>query len=212
MTTRLRGVAEKVLRADARRNLELILRAAGECFAERGLEASVADVAARAGVGTATIFRRFPTKDDLIDAVIASRLEDMLAVVREAADKPGGVATVRELLIRSVEFQLRDRGFVDSVGKGRFAAVPGYADVRDELVAGLGTVVERAQTAGELRTDLTANDLPVLIHTLVHAAQMIGDGWHRYLDLLLDGLRPEAAHPLSRPAPAVEEFEQVPRS
>lgn len=208
MSTTLRGVAEKVLRADARRNLELILQAAGECFAERGLEASVADVAARAGVGTATIFRRFPTKDDLIDAVIATRLEGMLDQVRAAAAKPGGIDTLRELLVDSVEFQLRDRGFVDSIGKGRFSDVPGYAELRDEMFAGLATVVAKAQAAGELREDLQPNDVPVLMHTLASAAQMIDGGWLRYLDLTLDGLRPGVAQSLSIAAPTVEQFER----
>lgn len=207
----LQDVAEKVLRADARRNLELILRAAGECFAERGLEASVADVAARAGVGTATIFRRFPTKDDLIDAVIAARMEEMVAVVREAAEQPAGIATIRELLRGVVALQLRDRGFVDSVGKGRFADVPGYAAIRDEMFGALSRVVVQAKAAGELRDDVEPGDLPVVMHMLAHAAQLVdGDrAWHRYLDLAIDGLRPGAAHPLSHPAPAVEQFEHA---
>lgn len=205
-------MAEKVLRADARRNLELILQAAGESFAERGLEASVADVAARAGVGTATIFRRFPTKDDLIDAVVASRLEQMLACVREAAAAPGGLATLRTLLVDVIDIQLSDRGFVDSIGKRRFSAVPGYAELRDELLGEMEVVVRKAQEAGELREDLEANDVPVILHTLVHAAQMLDPvsprAWERYLDLTLDGLRPGAAHPLSQPVVAPEAFDQ----
>jgi len=73
------------LRADAQRNLERILEAARDVFAEEGLEASVADVAQRAGVGTATIFRRFPTKDDLVAAMLERRLESVVARARAAA-------------------------------------------------------------------------------------------------------------------------------
>lgn len=197
-------MAEKVLRADARRNLELILQAAGETFAERGLEASVADVAARAGVGTATIFRRFPTKDDLIDAVIRLRMEQMREHVRAAAEAPDGLATLRRLLLDIVATQQEDKGFVDSVGKGRFAAVPGYAELRDEMMERMGAIVERAQAVGEVRADLAAADLPVLMHMLAHAAQMLEPvepgAWERYLDVVLDGLRPGAATPLSRAA------------
>lgn len=202
-----------MLRADARRNLELILQAAGECFAERGLEASVADVAGRAGVGTATIFRRFATKDDLIDAVIRSRLEQMREHVREAAEAPDGLAALRRLLVNVVATQLQDKGFVDSVGKGRFAAVPGYAELRDELIGLIGTIVARAQAAGELREDLAANDVPVLMHMLAHAAQMLEPvepgAWERYLDVVLDGLRPGAAHPLSREPVAGDAFDRA---
>ena len=79
------------LRADAQRNLERILEAACEVFARDGLDASVADVAERAGVGTATIFRRFPTKDDLVAAVLERELEAFAGHARDAAesDDPG---------------------------------------------------------------------------------------------------------------------------
>ena len=79
------------LRADAQRNLERILEAARAVFAEDGLDASVADVAERAGVGTATIFRRFPTKDDLVAAMLEHELEAIVAARAQAA----GDATIR---------------------------------------------------------------------------------------------------------------------
>jgi AcrR family transcriptional regulator len=75
---------ERPLRADAQRNLARILDAAREVFAEEGIEATVAEVAERAGVGTATIFRRFPTKDDLLAAVVEHSLEDIAQKGREA--------------------------------------------------------------------------------------------------------------------------------
>src|SRR5688500_20234163 len=76
------------LRADAARNRELIIAAAASVFAERGLDAATAEIAHRAGVGEATLFRRFPSKDDLIDANIETRLEEFAALADAAATEP----------------------------------------------------------------------------------------------------------------------------
>jgi AcrR family transcriptional regulator len=185
-------VVEKTLRADARRNLELILQAAAETFAERGLEASVADVAARAGVGNATIFRRFATKDELIDAVLEMRLHEMADVVRQAAEQPGGIAAVRGFLARAVELQVRDKAFLECVGKPRFVALPAYARIEQEMLAALDQMMVKAQAAGEVRSDVSGADLPVLLHSLCHGALMLesDDARDRYVDIFCDGLRP----------------------
>src|SRR3954447_21654864 len=92
-------VVEAHLRSDAQRNLARILDAARDVFAERGLEASVADVAERAEVGTATIFRRFPTKDDLCAAIMQRELATTLAVVQEAPDLDAFVTTAIERFV-----------------------------------------------------------------------------------------------------------------
>ena len=76
------------LRADAARNRERIVAAAAEVFAERGLDAATAEIAHRAGVGEATLFRRFPHKDELIDAIIETRMEEIAALADAAADDP----------------------------------------------------------------------------------------------------------------------------
>src|SRR3954465_8443716 len=111
---------DKVLRSDARRNLESILRAAAEAFAEGGLEVGVAEVARRAGVGTATIFRRFPTKDDLIAAVFQMRMDEIVELARKSAALPGGIAAVHHFFEAATQLQIRDRGFMENVGKRRF--------------------------------------------------------------------------------------------
>ena len=84
------GESATALRADAARNRELIVAAATEVFAERGLEASTAEIAARAGVGEATLFRRFPTKDDLITAIIGVQFEEASGLAAECLDAPPG--------------------------------------------------------------------------------------------------------------------------
>src|SRR5690606_4727991 len=105
------------LRADARRNLERILEAAAEVFAERGADASVADVARRAGVGHATVFRRFPTKEHLLIALMAQRMEALAArAAAEAATEPREEALERFMEHLAGHFA-KDRGFKDSTAR-----------------------------------------------------------------------------------------------
>ena len=204
----MRRVTEKMLRSDARRNLELILQAAGEAFAEGGLEVGVADIARRAGVGTATIFRRFPTKEDLVAAVFEARMQEIIAIAREAADLPPGMDALRTFFERAIQFQIRDRGFLENVGKRAFADDPRFTHATDEIFAALERMVEGAKAAGELRPDVQAADLPVLLHAVCSGAVFTeatsDELWRRYLDIVLDGLRPQNGSTLSPPAPTLE--------
>src|SRR3954469_19812482 len=97
------------LRADAARNLELILEAAEEVFAEKGNEACVADIARRAGVGQATIFRRFETKDDLIAAVMEQRLGLLIEAADRASRRKRAWDGLREFMMAATELHARDR-------------------------------------------------------------------------------------------------------
>ena len=206
----MRGVTEKMLRSDARRNLELILQAAGEAFAEGGLEVGVADIARRAGVGTATIFRRFPTKDDLVAAVFDARLQEITEIARETAELEPGMDALRSFFERAVEFQIRDRGFMENVGKRAFADDPRFAAATEQIFASLDRIVAGAKEAGELRDDVQTADLPVLMHAVCSGAtftETLGDDvWRRYLDIMLDGLRPASASKLSCAAPTLADL------
>jgi AcrR family transcriptional regulator len=211
----VRRVTEKMLRSDARRNLELILQAAGEAFAEGGLEVGVADIARRAGVGTATIFRRFPTKDDLVAAVFEARLHEITAIARESAELEPGMEALRAFFERAICFQIRDRGFLENVGKRAFADDPPYTDAMDEIFGALDRIVQGAKEAGELRADVQTGDLPVLLHAVCSGAVFTSersndDLWRRYLDIMLDGLRPQSASKLSCPAPTMAELTKRP--
>jgi AcrR family transcriptional regulator len=201
---------EKVLRSDARRNLELILQAAAEAFAEQGLEVGVADIAKRAGVGTATIFRRFPTKDDLIAAVVLARMDDIVAVAEECAALPGGIEAVRRFFVAATEFQIRDRGLMESIDKGRYASDPRFEEQLGRAFTAIEALVTRAQEAGEIRPDISPADIPVLLHGVCSGAQIASGGqaelWRRYTDLVVDGLRPQPASTLSCPAPTFADF------
>src|SRR3954471_12325462 len=98
------------LRADAQRNRERIIAAAVEVFAERGLEASTADIARRAGVGEATLFRRFPSKDDLIIAILAEHMDEVIATAEGCVAEPDPWRAIERLFEAMVEQQVHDRG------------------------------------------------------------------------------------------------------
>lgn len=160
------------LRADAQRNLDRLLDVAGECFAERGFDVSVDEIARRAGVGHGTVFRRFSSKEDLVVAVVCRQLRELTASAEHAAedDDPW----------RGFERFLRD-------ACGRYASNLGLAGgldrcvgapEKDELLAAVEKLVRRARRAGVLRPGLTAHDVMALVPTAF-----------RYPDVVLDGLR-----------------------
>jgi AcrR family transcriptional regulator len=171
------------LRADAERNRSLVLEAARAVFAEHGLDAGVAEVAERAGVGVATIFRRFPTKNDLLAALLLERVEEVVQLARSAE-------TLREFMTEATALHMQDRGYSDSVDCEMLER-PEIERGREEARRLVGALVRRAQHAGEVREDVTVDDLTVIVLGLARAAPH--DGWQRYLEFALDGLKPQPA-------------------
>src|SRR5436190_1347405 len=158
------------LRADAARNLELILEAAEEAFAEKGHEAGVADIATRAGVGQATIFRRFQTKDDLIAAVFERKIEQFVAAAEAANRKRRAWDGLVEFMAAATEQHRRDRGFFQSMAKQLMNDE--IAARKKEALVALGALVERAQAEADLREDVTVEDIPAFCIAAAHAASM----------------------------------------
>lgn len=158
------------LRADAQRNLDRLLDAAGECFAESGVDASVDEIARRAGVGHGTVFRRFPTKDALVAAVIDSHVRELTAVAVEARAEPGGF----ERFVRhAAAAYAQNRALIEGIDRCQHTPqVEALADAVQRLV-------RKAQSIGEVRRDVTVEDVLALIPTA-----------SRYPDVILDGLRP----------------------
>lgn len=197
-------------RADAERNHERLLDAAAEAFAERGLEVSVAEIARRAGVGQGTVFRHFPSKDRLVAAVACDRLAEITAAGEElsAAERPG--EALLELLRRGVALQVRDRGFFEAAC-GSVAVDKDFRAQQERLLDVLCELVVRAQQAGEIREDVAATDILLLMAGIVQAAgpmqAVTPELWRRYVDLVFDGLRPGGATPLSVPAPSRDEVD-----
>ncbi len=196
------------LRADAARNRERILRAAAAVFAQRGLGATLDDVAAAADVGVATVYRRFPDKEALVTALFESAIDEIAALAITARGFENSWDALVWFLEEVLQRQCSDRGLRDVV-----VGTPYDRDwvsaAKQRLGVAVGALLERAQRDGYLRRDVVVADVAVLemmISTLGSAAASVApDLWRRYLALVLDGL----AAPGSRPLPAVPADEVV---
>jgi AcrR family transcriptional regulator len=202
------------LRADAQRNLELILEAARAVFAEDGLDASVADVAERAGVGTATIFRRFPVKDDLVAAVLEQELGAVAARAEAAAETDDPGAAIDQFMTAAVESYILNRCFCEASGSDLFDR-PRLRELAGEMAAAVQLLLLRAQEAGAIRRDVVAEDVVFLINAVGQAGLRLErtspGAWRRYLDIQLDGLRAEGARPLARKPPTLQQLHDAKR-
>lgn len=193
------------LRADAARNRERIVAAATEVFAERGLEASTAEIAARAGVGEATLFRRFPTKDDLIAAIVAVQLEEAADLAASCLAEEDPWRGIERFLHGMAERASRDHGVSDAAREECLASVA-LAPERRRILDLTSRLVRRAQRAGALRDDLAGQDLMLMLAAVASLGELPFPGlrpdlWRRYLGIFLDGLRPGAATKLRPGAP-----------
>jgi AcrR family transcriptional regulator len=193
------------LRADAARNRARIVAAAIDVFAERGLEASTAEIAHRAGVGEATLFRRFPTKDDLVLAIVATQMEEAIDIATECLEEPDPWRGVERFLYEMTSRSTHDQGVSDAA-KDRCIAAAELSPQRHRLLDLTHQMVRRGQQAGVIREDIAGQDLIFL----TVAAGSVGttpfpglreDLWKRYLGVILDGLRPASATRLRPGAP-----------
>lgn len=204
------------LRRDAERNRQRILKAASEVFTERGLGVSLDEIARHAGVGVGTVYRRFRTKEELVEALFVDRIESIAALAEQAAEAPdpwSGLVGFMEQMAGILAGNLGLRQMLMLAGYGHDMAT--YARRRNApLVARL---VERAQAAGQVRPDLGVTDIPFLVFLLTEAAQLARpvspELWRRYLTLITDGMRPQrdGVTPLPVPALAPEEMEKAMR-
>ena len=203
-----------VLRADAQRNLVRVLDAAREVFAEQGVDAPVTEIADRAGVGVGTIFRRFPTKDDLLVAVVEQRTQQLIEAADLALESPDPGAALRGFMEKATAMQISDVCWCEA-GADLFER-EGIRELTDVLVGKIGELLTSAQTAGQIRSDVRALDIPVLLMAVAKSGLMLEDAvpgaWKRYLAIILDGLRPEAARPLPRRPLSRRQFEVARRS
>lgn len=183
---------ERPLRRDAERNRQRILAAAAEVFTQRGLDASLDDVAREAGVGVGTVYRRFPDKEALVAELFRDRIEAMVAVAEQACAEPDpwlALVSFLEYVAATMagDLGLRQLMMFATYGKDRVA----YA--RERMRPVVSRLVERAQAAGALRADFSPTDVPIITYLLASAAEYAGpvqpDLWRRYLALIIDGMR-----------------------
>lgn len=192
------------LRIDAERNRGRILEAAQAAFAERGLDVPLGEVAAHAGVGIATLYRRFPTRDDLIAACFERRLAEYARAAEEALEAPDGWSGFRTYVERICAMQAADRGLKDVLTRTfqDAKALEAHRARGYELSVRL---IERAQAEGGLRSDFVPEDLVLLLMANAGVVQGTGeaapDAWRRFVGFMLDGCRTEDASALP-PAPS----------
>jgi AcrR family transcriptional regulator len=194
--------SRRPLRRDAERNRRRILTAARELFAEQGLEVGVEQIAARAGVGMGTLYRRFPTKSALIDAIFQARLSEYLGVAEQAIAYEDAWEGLRAFLQGAIELQARDRGLKEILD-GRRHERGGLDGGRRRVGEVIDELVVRAQRQGALRGDVTAGDIAMIVWgsggIADVAARVAPNLWRRYLGLMLDGLRTPTPSDLVQP-------------
>jgi len=201
------------LRQDAERNRQRILAAAAEVFNERGLEVSLDEIARHAGVGVGTVYRRFRTKEELIEALFMDRLELIAAIADEALASPdpwSGLVSFMERMAETMAGNVGLRQMLMFATYGRDLV----AVARQHNAPLIEQLVQRAQAAGQLRTDIRQTDIALLVLVLTETTQLAYAAspgiWRRYLTLILDGMRParEGVTPLPVPALLPEEMEK----
>ncbi|KAA1380054.1 TetR/AcrR family transcriptional regulator [Aeromicrobium fastidiosum] len=186
------------LRADAVRNRELILCTAAQVFAEQGLEAGYDEIARRAGIGVGTVYRRFPERAGLIQALFESQIAEVIDLAEQAAERPDSWDGLVWFLERAIERQVADRGLkevlVRSISEEEHRAMG-----RERFRPAIEGLVVRAQRDGTLRGDVSTTDIGINVMVI---SSMTTPGhpelWRRYFALFVDGLR---ARPDQAPLP-----------
>jgi AcrR family transcriptional regulator len=181
---------DKPLRKDAARNREKLLAAALELFAERGTEGSLEEVAKRAGVGIGTLYRHFPTRDALVEAVYRNEVAQLRAAADELLGELPPDRALEAWMRRFVEYGAAKRGM-----RGALQSMAGgkdlFAETRGQVVEAVGVLLAAGAEAGTLRRDVEAED----VLRAMGAIWMVADGDDfaeqamRVLRLVLDGLR-----------------------
>ncbi|WP_283134493.1 TetR/AcrR family transcriptional regulator [Rhizohabitans arisaemae] len=179
------------MRADARRNYERLLTEAAAVFAERGVDASLEDVARRAGVANGTLYSHFPTRQALLEALLRSSMENLAATARELRDHPSAYEALVTWLRAAIVHTTAYRGL----------AAPMMRSLKDEtselyaacqaVLAGGEALLSRAHAAGAIRADATPEDLYALVNAVAWAGEQTSpEQGERLLTFSLDGLRP----------------------
>jgi AcrR family transcriptional regulator len=193
--SQLAAADDRPLRADARRNREKVLAAARAVFSEAGRDAQIDDVARRAGVGVGTVYRHFPTKEALIEALMVEAFRSIADEAERALDVEDPWEALTRVLWCGAETMSADRALSEV-----FASIPGAMESAMPTIEGLtetmGVLIRRAQAAGVLRDDMIVDDIPMLMCGIGSATKKehrCEGAWRRHLSIVLDGLRATSA-------------------
>ena len=188
-------LAPRPLRADARRNRERVLTAATVVFAEHGHEAQMDDVARRAGVGVGTVYRHFPTKEALMEALAVDRFERVLAAGKAALERSDPWEALVEALWAGAELVAGDLSFTEIVSEYQ-GPMPLGDELQRDMNATFGELLRRAQMSGDLRPDVVLDDIPMFMCGIGLGARKTHacpDAWRRHIAIVIDGLRASSA-------------------
>jgi AcrR family transcriptional regulator len=182
----------RALRADARRNRQSVLAAAEAVFAVQGVAAPIDEVASMAGVGIGTVYRHFPTKEALYEAVVVDRMQRLLDEIVELARADDAGRALFAALTRIVEVATSKRDLADALARAGVDVRVAAAAPFEQLQIYVGDLLARAQAEGAVRGDVETADLIALISGTCMAAEHHGcvDGARKLTAILCDGLRP----------------------
>jgi AcrR family transcriptional regulator len=183
------------LRADARRNRERVLTAAAVVFSEHGRDAQMDDVASRAGVGVGTVYRHFPTKEALMEALAVDRFEKIIAAGKAALELEDPWEAFVTSVQTGAELLTADRSFTEVVGELQ-GPMPLPAEVLEDMNQTFGALLRRAQESGDLRADLVLDDISMIMCGIGFATRkphQCVQAWRRHVAIILDGLRASSA-------------------
>lgn len=178
-------------RADARRNYERVLDAARTCMARQGIDAQIEEIARTAGVGVGTVYRHFPTKDDLVDALAQARFERLAELAREALASEDAWGAFAGFMRSSARIQGEDRA-LSEVLTSRPETMSRAAE-RVGILELVGELMQRGKRAGEIRRDADPRDVPMLMCALAGTYRNPYTSADRYIAIVLDGLRAPTA-------------------
>lgn len=179
------------LRADARRNRERILEAAVRAFAEQGAEVPIDTIAKAAGVGSATLYRHFPTREALVEAAYRNELARVCDSAAVLLDEVPPDRALRLWMDRFIDYLAANQGMAEALRAAVASGADPFAETLDRLTTALGTLLRAGAEAGLLRADIDPVDVGLSLSgiSLVTSAPEQRERAGRLLDLLLDGLR-----------------------